>query len=101
MTNKRNPPHLRETVAECGHTPHVIVDAEGYRARHEDQLSQMARRLAQRVATEGKVITFDPMSARERRIVHMALRDIKGVRTESMGQEPQRRVQIIPDKAVT
>jgi spoIIIJ-associated protein len=78
---------------------HVIVDAEGYRARHEDQLAQMARRLAQRVATEGKVITFDPMSARERRIVHMALRDIKGVRTESMGEEPQRRVQIIPDKA--
>jgi spoIIIJ-associated protein len=77
---------------------HVIVDAEGYRARHEDQLSQMARRLALRVAEEGKVITFDPMSARERRIVHMALRDIKGVRTESMGEEPQRRVQIIPDK---
>ena len=49
--------------------------------------------------TEGKVITFDPMSARERRIVHMALRDIKGVRTESMGEEPQRRVQIIPEKA--
>jgi spoIIIJ-associated protein len=78
---------------------HIMVDAEGYRARHEDQLSQMARRLAQRVATEGKVITFDPMSPRERRIVHMALRDIKGVRTESMGEEPQRRVQIIPEKA--
>jgi spoIIIJ-associated protein len=80
---------------------HVIVDAEGYRARHEDQLAQMARRLAQRVADEGKVITFDPMSARERRIVHMALRDMKGVRTESMGQEPQRRVQIIPEKTGT
>jgi len=78
---------------------HILVDAEGYRARHEDQLAQMARRLAQRVATEGKVITFDPMSARERRIVHMALKDIKGVRTESMGEEPQRRVQIIPAKA--
>jgi spoIIIJ-associated protein len=78
---------------------HIIVDAEGYRARHEDQLAQMARRLAQRVATQGKVITFDPMSARERRIVHMALREIQGVRTESMGEEPQRRVQIIPNKA--
>jgi spoIIIJ-associated protein len=77
---------------------HVIVDAEGYRARHEDQLAQMARRLAQRVATEGRVITFDPMSARERRIVHMALRNMKGVRTESSGEEPRRRVQIIPDK---
>ena len=80
---------------------HVIVDAEGYRARHEDQLAQMARRLAQRVAADGRVITFDPMSPRERRIVHMALRDIKGVRTESMGEEPQRRVQIIPEKAAT
>jgi spoIIIJ-associated protein len=77
---------------------HIIVDAEGYRARHEDQLAQMARRLAQRVATEGKVITFDPMSPRERRIVHMALREIQGVRTESVGEEPQRRVQIIPEK---
>ncbi|MGA2447924.1 MAG: R3H domain-containing nucleic acid-binding protein [Polyangiaceae bacterium] len=79
---------------------HVTVDAEGYRARHEDQLSQMARRLAQRVAVEGKVITFDPMNARERRIVHTALRDVKGVRTESTGEEPERRVQIIPDKSV-
>jgi spoIIIJ-associated protein len=78
---------------------HVIVDAEGYRARHEDQLSQMARRLAERVAAEGKVITFDPMNARERRIVHVALRDVKGVRTESLGEEPQRRVQIIREKA--
>jgi spoIIIJ-associated protein len=78
---------------------HVVVDAEGYRARHEDQLAQMARRLAERATQLGKVITFDPMSARERRIVHMALRDIKGVRTESSGDEPDRRVQIIPEKA--
>lgn len=77
---------------------HVSVDAEGYRARHEDQLAQMAKRLGQRVAQEGKVITFDPMSARDRRIVHMALREVKGVRTESSGQDPERRVQIIPDR---
>jgi spoIIIJ-associated protein len=75
---------------------HVAVDAEGYRARHEDQLSEMARRLAERVAAEGKIITFDPMSARDRRIVHMALRDISGVRTESNGEGQDRRVQIIP-----
>jgi spoIIIJ-associated protein len=74
----------------------VAVDAEGYRARHEDQLSEMARRLAERVATEGKVITFDPMNARDRRVVHMALRDMTGVRTESNGEGPDRRVQIIP-----
>jgi spoIIIJ-associated protein len=78
---------------------HVAVDAEGYRARHEDQLSEMARRLGERVATEGKVITFDPMSARDRRIVHKALEGVEGVRTESHGEGPDRRVQIIPVKA--
>jgi spoIIIJ-associated protein len=77
---------------------HVAVDAEGYRARHEDQLSEMARRLAERVIAEGKIITFDPMSARDRRVVHMALKDIEGVRTESHGEGPDRRVQIIPVK---
>jgi spoIIIJ-associated protein len=75
---------------------HIAVDAEGYRARHEDQLAQMARKLAQRVAAEGKVITFDPMNARDRRVVHMALKDMPGVRTESNGEGPDRRVQIIP-----
>jgi spoIIIJ-associated protein len=77
---------------------HVQVDAEGYRARHEDQLAEMAERLGERVAKEGKVITFDPMSARDRRIVHMALREFEGVRTESNGEGPDRRVQIIPLK---
>lgn len=77
---------------------HVSVDAEGYRARHEDQLAEMARRLGARVAQEGKVITFDPMNARDRRVVHIALRDFPGVRTESQGEGMDRRVQIIPDK---
>jgi len=77
---------------------HVQVDAEGYRARHEDQLAEMAQKLGQRVAKEGKVITFDPMSARDRRIVHVALKDVQGVRTESHGEGPDRRVQIIPLK---
>ncbi len=78
---------------------HVAVDAEGYRARHEDQLGEMARRLGERVAAEGKIITFDPMNARDRRVVHMALKDVPGVRTESNGEGPDRRVQIIPVKA--
>ncbi len=75
---------------------HVAVDAEGYRARHEDQLAEMAKKLGERVAQEGKIITFDPMTARDRRIVHMALRDVPGVRTESNGEGQDRRVQIIP-----
>lgn len=75
---------------------HIAVDAEGYRARHEDQLGEMAKKLARRVAKEGKVITFDPMTARDRRVVHMALKEITDVRTESHGEGPDRRVQIIP-----
>lgn len=78
---------------------HIAVDAEGYRARHEDQLAEMAQKLARRVAKEGKIITFDPMSARDRRVVHMALKEIPEVRTESHGEGPDRRVQIIPVKA--
>lgn len=77
---------------------HIAVDAEGYRARHEDQLAEMAQKLARRVAKEGKVITFDPMTARDRRVVHMALKDMTDVRTESHGEGPDRRVQIIPVK---
>jgi spoIIIJ-associated protein len=77
---------------------HVAVDAEGYRARHEDQLAEMAVKLAERVAREGKVITFDPMNPRDRRVVHMAVKDITGVRTESHGEGQDRRVQIIPVK---
>ena len=77
---------------------HIAVDAEGYRARHEDQLTDMAQKLARRVAKEGKVITFDPMTARDRRVVHMALKEMTDVRTESHGEGPDRRVQIIPVK---
>jgi spoIIIJ-associated protein len=77
---------------------HVSVDAEGYRARHEDQLTEMAQKLAKRVRQEGKIITFDPMSPRDRRVVHMALKEITGVRTESQGEGQDRRVQIIPVK---
>ena len=78
---------------------HVAVDAEGYRARHEDQLAEMALKLGERVAAEGKIITFDPMNARDRRIVHMALKELTSVRTESSGEGADRRVQIIPVKA--
>jgi spoIIIJ-associated protein len=78
---------------------HVQVDAEGYRARYEDLLAERARRLGERVAAEGKIITFDPMSARDRRVVHMALKDVAGVRTESSGEGADRRVQIIPGSA--
>ncbi len=72
------------------------LDADGFRANHESRLSEMAKKLALRVAKEGKVVTFDPMSARDRRVVHRALSGIEGVKTESSGEEPNRRVHIMP-----
>lgn len=75
------------------------LDADGFRANHESRLSEMAKKLALRVAKEGKVVTFDPMSARDRRVVHRALSGIEGVKTESSGEEPNRRVHIMPANA--
>jgi len=75
---------------------HVIIDAEGYRARREDTLSSMARRLGKQAVEEGKIITFEPMNPQDRRVVHLALAKFPGVVTKSDGEGEARRVQIIP-----
>ena len=75
---------------------HVVVDAEGYRQRREDTLATMAQRLGKKAIEEGKIITFEPMNPRDRRIVHMALAKFAGVVTKSDGEGEGRRVQIIP-----
>lgn len=75
---------------------YVVVDAEGYYARREETLATMAKRLGTKAMTEGKIITFEPMSARDRRIVHLALAKLEGVVTKSDGEGESRRVQIIP-----
>jgi len=75
---------------------HVVVDAEGYRQRREDTLATMAQRLGKKALDEGKIITFEPMSPRDRRIVHLALAKFPGVVTKSDGEGEGRRVQIIP-----
>ena len=75
---------------------HVVVDAEGYRLRRESTLASMARRLGQQAVEEGKIITFEPMNPRDRRVVHLALTKFDGVITKSEGEGEERRVQIIP-----
>ena len=74
----------------------VILDVERYRARREDQVRELAQRLASRVKRSGEKYTLDPMHAYERRVVHLTLADDPGVRTESAGREPARRVVIHP-----
>ena len=74
----------------------VLIDAEGYRERREDALTEMAQRLGQQAVDEGKIITFEPMNPQDRRIVHLALAKFAGVVTKSDGEGDDRRVQIIP-----
>ena len=83
---------------EAGHWVQVIVDVEGYRARRERQLRQLARRMAEQALRTGKRQLLEPMSAAERRIVHLELRDHETVTTESDGEEPNRKVSIILKK---
>ena len=75
---------------------HVLVDAEGYTQRREDTLAAMACRLGKQAVDDGKIITFEPMSPRDRRVVHLALAKFPGVVTQSQGEGDGRRVQIIP-----
>jgi spoIIIJ-associated protein len=75
---------------------HVLVDAEGYRMRRESSLASMARKLGKQAVDQGKIITFEPMNPRDRRVVHLALAKFEGVITKSDGEGDERRVQIIP-----
>ena len=73
----------------------VLVDVEDYRGRRERQLVEVAQRAADRVQETGQMLQLEPMSALERRWVHIALRDVEGVSTQSIGEEPMRRVVVI------
>lgn len=81
---------------ELGHSIPLIVDVEGYRARRENQLRQLARRMAEQVVKTNRRQVLEPMPAGERRIVHIELRNHPDVTTESIGDEPRRKVTIKP-----
>lgn len=74
----------------------LVVDVEGHRDRRERQLRQLARRMAEQVTRSGRKLTLEPMPAAERRIIHMELRDHPAVTTQSTGEEPHRKITIIP-----
>jgi len=74
----------------------LTVDVEGYRARREKQLRQLANRMADQVTKTGKKMTMEPMPSNERRVVHIELRGHPAVITESTGNEPYRKVVILP-----
>jgi spoIIIJ-associated protein len=77
----------------------IHLDSGGYRALRFEELRMTARVAAERVQTSRQPFRLNPMSSRERRIVHLALKDMPGVRTESVGMGEERQVVIHPVKA--
>jgi spoIIIJ-associated protein len=74
----------------------VVVDAAGYRARRRASLEALAVRSAERCVANGESIELDPMTAVERKVVHIRLKEFTGVETTSEGTEPNRFVVIRP-----
>ena len=79
-----------------GEWTRILVDVEDYRGRRENQLRDLANRAAERVVETNKMLQLEPMPALERRWIHLALRDHERVATQSIGEEPNRRVVVLP-----
>ena len=77
----------------------VQMDAENYRARREQSLESLARKVATKVQKYRRSVTLEPMNAYERHVIHAALQDVPGVTTYSVGTEPNRRVVVSYDRA--
>lgn len=76
----------------------ISVDVENYRAKREETLRSLARRMAERVKKYKRSVTLEPMNPHERRIIHSEVQNIAGVTTVSIGQESSRRVVISLDR---
>ena len=90
---------FRALRLEPAYHDRIHLDSGGYRALRFEELRMTARVAAERVQTSKQPFRLNPMSSRERRIVHLALKDMPGVRTESVGMGEDRQVVIHPAKA--
>lgn len=73
----------------------IMIDVQGYRCRREKQLRQLARKMAEQAISTGRRQVLEPMPANERRLIHLELRDHSQVETQSIGDEPMRKVTIV------
>jgi spoIIIJ-associated protein len=81
---------------EDGPSARVMIDVERYRERRAEYLTTLAHRLADKAKESGRVVTLNPMSPRDRRLVHIALQDDSAVETRSQGDGHYRKVLILP-----
>jgi spoIIIJ-associated protein len=75
---------------------YIVVDSGDYRDRHDEGLMNLAKREAKRAVDSGRVVTLEPMPARDRRVIHLSLSKFTGIQTKSSGEGIGRRIQIIP-----
>jgi spoIIIJ-associated protein len=87
---------FRALRLETAHHEKIHLDCGGYRALRFEELRMTARVAAERVQSSNQPFRLNPMSSRERRIVHLTLKEIPGVRTESIGVGEERQVVIHP-----
>lgn len=83
-------------VKKEAESPLFLVDINGYRAKREQFLKELSQEIAEQVTKTKKSVMLQPMSSYERRIIHVELAERPGIVTESMGEEPERRVVIRP-----
>ena len=75
----------------------VVVNCENYREKREETLKNLAVRIADKAVKYGKKFSLEPMNPFERKIIHSALSEYEGVKTESQGEEPNRYIVVIPE----
>jgi spoIIIJ-associated protein len=75
----------------------INVDAEGYRGRRAESLIELAHRLAEKAKRTGRPVEAEPMSAADRRVIHVALAEMEGVSTQSEGEGIYRHLVVIPN----
>jgi spoIIIJ-associated protein len=92
--------HLVSKVAYRGRTGDrgkpIVVDAGGYRDKHVERLKALAMKTSEKAIKTQTVVELSPMTAHDRRIVHMALAEIAGVTTRSEGEGDERHILVVP-----
>ena len=87
--------HIVNQIFARGHTGvRIVCDVHGFRATREAELQAMANLAAKRVRDTGQAFTFEPMTANERRIIHLTLADSEDLLTESIGEGSERKLKV-------
>ncbi len=90
---------LRQAIyVNTGIHANIVLDVEDYKEKHQRSLEFLAKKLAKEVVQTQIEIKMDSMNSYERRLIHEVLKDFKGIKTESEGEEPNRCVVIKPSK---